>query len=647
MTWNIAPESISLVILAIIWVYSRKGSHLPTLKNKIFQSCLTVTISAMLSNILSTVMIYHYTVVPLWMTWLVTSIYFILTPLMGLVYFLYVVSVVCAEGPRLRRLILCGSIPGLLYSLLVLVNFWSKSLFDVSLADGYVRGSLISVTYIVFYLYCLASIVVTICNHKRIGREIYRILAAFPILAVIVILVQQAYPDIILSGSAATCALLLIYLHLQNKQISLDYLTGVPNHQELLNMLGYLMKKSPEKPFTLIVVSLREFRHINAAQGQQGGDRLLKSVCQFLCKVGPRENIYRFGGDEFALLFPETNEQEIRGCMAAIRRRMEAPWEIGLYRCQLSVVLGIVSRSEVGETIENVISSIEYAVMQAKTGKCGWICYCDEAMREKLERRRNIIQILRDQLVSPTFEMYYQPICSVATGEFHYAESLMRIRDSAVGPIFPSEFIPIAEEAGLIADITYIILDKVCKFQHHLLEEGLCLNSIHVNFSAAQFSQPDLADRVLQIIHSNEIPPSAIKIEFTESTLAENPQVVTDFTLRLKREGIRMGLDDFGTGYSNIATVINTPFSTIKLDKSLVWASMESSVSALAVQNLVRTFKDLGQTVIAEGVETEEQKQLVTRFGVDQIQGFYYSKPLTGEDMEAFLRKNSGVPSRG
>lgn len=161
-----------------------------------------------------------------------------------------------------------------------------------------------------------------------------------------------------------------------------------------------------------------------------------------------------------------------------------------------------------------------------------------------------------------------------------------------------------------------------------------------MNFSAIQFSQPDLARKVLEIIQRNGTPMSAIKIEFTESTLAENPQVVTDFALEMRKHGIEMGLDDFGTGYSNIATVIRIPFGTIKLDKSLVWASIDNPTSAMTIKHLVHAFRDLGMTVIAEGVETESQRQLVEDIGVEQIQGYYYSKPLPADGMEEFLKMN-------
>lgn len=640
MEWNIAAEAISLVMMGIIWVYARKGSHLPTLKNRIFQWCLLVTFSAMLTNILSTILIHQYRRVPMGLTWTVTTVYYILTPLMGLAYFLYAVSVIYTESLQVKKIMAVGMIPGALYAVMVLANPFNKLLFDINSREGYTRGSLVSVTYLIFYAYCLASIVLTLANHKKIDRNIYHILAAFPILAVLVIIVQEMYPEVILSGSAATCALLIIYLHLQNKQISLDYLTGVPNRQELLNMLKIMIKKAPSRKFVLIVVSLRDFRQVNNTCGQQKGDEFLKEVCRFLCGIGPQGNVYRFSGDEFALLYPQPDEGLIRRCVDEIQNRMTKPWQIGDYCFRMSAAMGAINHNGEEETLEKTINAIEYAVSQAKTGKCGSFCYCDKDMLDKLERRSQVIHILKKQLEQQSFEMYYQPIYGVKKGYFAHAESLMRIPHSPIGPIYPDEFIPIAEETGLIVDITYVVLDKVCRFINRLTDQNIPIESVHVNFSAMQFSQQDLEERVLEIIRRNHTPMSAVKIEFTESTLAESTKAVTEFALHMLQHGIKMGLDDFGTGYSNIATVINIPFGTVKLDKSLVWVSMDNEKSALAVKNLSHTFQQLGMKVVAEGVETEAQRKRVEEFGVDQIQGYYYAKPMTADAMVEFMRSN-------
>ena len=546
-----------------------------------------------------------------------------------------------------KKVIGIGLIPGAGYTLLILVNPFTRNIFDINSQNGYSRGSWVFTTYLVFYIYCLASIVVTVCNRKKIEAEIYGILAAFPVLAVLVIFVQQLYPDVILSGSAATCALLIIYLHLQNKQISLDYLTNIPNRQELLNMIGLTIKKAPDKEFYLLVVSLRDFRQINNTCGQQKGDVFLKEVSQFLCRTGPAGNVYRFSGDEFALLFLQPDKDELTQCISRIQERMSGPWQVDEYRFVLPAVMGIFYHTGDEDTLEKIINSVECAVARAKEGKHGQVCYCDRAMLEKMERKRRIIQILKQQLTEPDFEMYYQPIYSVKSGEFLYAESLMRIPKSPIGPIYPSEFIPIAEETGLIVDITYIMLDKVCKFINRLIETGIEVGAVHVNFSGIQFSRPDLADRVLEIVQKNGTPMPALEIEFTESTLAESTQVVTDFAVQMLERGIKMGLDDFGTGYSNIATVIHIPFGTVKLDKSLVYAAMNSEKSALAIRNLTRTFKALGMKVIAEGVENEEQKNMVVEFGADQIQGFYYARPMPEDETVEFMLQKAGERNMG
>ncbi|POP32193.1 diguanylate phosphodiesterase [Lactonifactor longoviformis] len=641
MEWNIAPEAISLVILVIIWVYSRSGSFLPTLKNRIFQWCLLVTFGAMLTNILSTIMIYHSDTVPIWLIWTVTTVYFIMTPLMGMAYFFYAVSILYPEGRGLNRILGLGIIPGAVYSAIVFMNPLTKNIFNITAAGGYVRGRYIVATYIIFYAYCVASIIITVVNYKKTDRKIRRILAAFPVLAFLVIIVQQMYPNIILSGSAATCALLIIYLHIQNKQISLDYLTNLPNRRELLDMLELILKRSAGEPFTLMVVSLREFRLINNTCGQQRGDKFLQEFGRFLCRFGPVGRVYRFSGDEFAILFTHESDEMIIRCVQAVEERMTKPWQLDDYRLDPEVVIGIIRRSDVDSTLENIINAIEYAVSQAKSGKYGTVCHCDKAMLGKLRRRGEIVRILKDKLADQSFEMYYQPIYSVKEGNFQFAESLMRINESPIGPIYPSEFIPIAEETGLIIDITYVILDKVCKFINRLLEKKIPVGSIHVNFSGVQFSQPDLQEKVLGIIRQNKIPASAIKIEFTESTLADSPQTVTEFAAEMGKYGIKMGLDDFGTGYSNFATVISIPFGTIKIDKSIMWASTGNITSAAAIKHIVNTFKALNMKVVAEGVETEEQVMSAIDAGIDQIQGYYYSRPLSEEDMERFLAENN------
>lgn len=248
------------------------------------------------------------------------------------------------------------------------------------------------------------------------------------------------------------------------------------------------------------------------------------------------------------------------------------------------------------------------------------------------------MEILEKNLRDNSFSVFYQPIISTSTGKYTVAESLLRIPDSPIGPLYPNEFIPIAEETGMIVEITYQILDKVCGFINRLSRENIEFDGVHVNFSGRQFSQIGLAEKVAEIIEKNQTPFSRIKIEITESILAENAEAVEEFSLEMQKRGVLIELDDFGTGYSNIVSVMNTPLDTVKLDKSLIWSAMEKRETAAMVKSLSTVFHEMGLQVLAEGVENEEQETFVKSCGIDYIQGFYFSRPLPEEEAFSFIK---------
>ncbi|MEG0453007.1 MAG: EAL domain-containing protein [Coprobacillus sp.] len=644
MKWNMAAECISIVILTIIWIYSRKSSLAPSLKNKLFELCLLVTFGSMITNIVSTLMIRYLSLFPVWLTWFITLIYFILTPLMGMVYCLYSISIVYEGKPNLMKSIHLWSIPGILYVLFILSNIFTKFIFDINPINGYIQGPYVSITYIIFYAYCLISVIIVLFNHKHIDKYLFQILSSFPIIAVIVIIIQSFFPSIILSGSAATCALLIIYLHLQNRQITNDYITNLSNRFELVNTLDVLLRNK-DNSFALLVLSLRDFKQVNDSYGQQNGDILLKIIGQYLSTLYRKNAVFRFKGDEYAILISDPNKEMIRNILDNIKEKFSQPWKLKDTDCLLSYVVGIVYYPETTDTLGNLILAVELAVNKAKDERSNPICYFNQEMFTNMKRRKIISDILKEKVENEDFDMYYQPIYSVKTGEFLYAESLVRILNSQIGPIMPSEFIPIAEDNGLIVNMTYSILDMVCKDVRNLIEIGIPTHCVHVNFSALQFKQPLLADKVLEIIRRNNIPCSTIKIEFTESTIAESLDNVTKFALNMKEHGISMGLDDFGTGYSNLSSVITIPFNTIKLDKSLIWAAMKEEKYALTLKNLIRIFKDLDMKIVAEGIETKEQSDFIIESGVDQIQGFYYAKPMPHDQYIQFLKEKQGIPT--
>ena len=638
MSWNIAAECISTVMLCIIWNYSRQSHSLPTLKNKLFQVCFLTTFLAMTSNILSTICIQNTGVIPLWVNWPVTTIYFIATPLMGVIYFYYALSILYENQPRFPKRWLFLLLPAAVYLLMVISNPFTGCLFSLSLEALYEQGPLIITTYLVFYIYCLFTCVTVVALGKRVDPTIRNILACFPLIAALVVIIQQLFPEVILSGSAATCALLILYLYLQNKQISIDYLLGIPNHKEFLNSLQLQIKRHKDASFTILLVSLRNFKQVNDTYGQQNGDEFLKTVCNYLSNTVKPYQLYRYNGDEFAVLIPESDKETVIRLVKAIDGRFNQPWKSRDFRCMIGTVIAVTTYPKSADTIEDLINALEYTVSVAKDGKNGNICYCGPGMLDHVKRRFKVIDVLKDALAQGGFQVYYQPIWSVEKQCFTLAESLLRLPATPLGPLYPSEFIPIAEETGLIVDITYYVLDTVCRFVHDLLDSGITmLESVTVNFSGVQFSQHNPAEKVISIIESHGIPYRMIKIEITESVLAESRQELEEFIDLMHAKGVEVSLDDFGTGYCNLVSVLSMDVDVIKLDKSLLWAAQKDQKTAIMMKSLARSVHELGMRVVSEGVETDEQRAFAEECCCDWIQGYYYAKPMPGEDAKRFL----------
>lgn len=642
MQWNMAAEAVSTVVLCIIGVYARKGNLIPSLKNRMFQISLLITFLSMTTNMLSTILIYTLRPETLVLTWISNIVYFIVTPLMGMTYFFYALSNIYEANRRLPVYLIWGALPGAAYTVMVLASTFNGSIFNLSLESGYTQGPYLSVTYIVFYFYCLACMVFTLFQGRRLSRMIRVVLFAFPLCAGIVIIVQMYMPEIVLSGSAATCALLMIYLFLQNKQLCIDHLTKVPNRQELFKMLELHIRRG--RQFTLLVISLRGFKQVNDLHGQYSGDALLEAVSKYLRSkpLGLKEGeVYRYSGDEFALLLlDQKDSQRLEQLTGDIAARFSSPWNADACTCMLSAAIGMARCPETSDTLEELMNGLEYAVsISKKSEKNTAVCFCTPELLEQYRRRQAIVDLLRQNLQNDGFDVHFQPIWDIEAQRFVVAEALLRLNDAQLGSISPNEFIPIAEESGLIIDMTYLVLDKVCRRLRSLLDQGLDFNGISVNFSALQFTQNDLVPRMLEILKRHDIPFSQIKIELTESALIENSETVMAFIHEVHKLGIRIGLDDFGTGYSNLATVVKLPFDTIKLDKSLIWSAVSNDRFAILVQNLTRALRELGRHILAEGVENEAQRSFVVGCGCHYIQGFFYARPMDGDAFSAFMLK--------
>ena len=271
-----------------------------------------------------------------------------------------------------------------------------------------------------------------------------------------------------------------------------------------------------------------------------------------------------------------------------------------------------------------------------KKGKLGSLRLGPEIQR-KIQDRRKLIGLLRDSVEKQRFQVWYQPVYDCLRGELCGAEALVRLQDAEGRILPPGAFIPLAEETGIIDAISWFMLENVCRF---LAEHpDLPLQSVSVNLSMEQFQDPQLEPRIFGILERYGIGPERIKIEITERVIVSDMERVKEVMGNLAGRGIGFYLDDFGTGYSNFSGVLHLPFECIKLDRSLFLTITENERDYHVVDTMIKLFHQLGFSIVAEGLETEEQCAVLRSMKTDRIQGYYYAKPMPESEIMGFFRE--------
>ena len=403
-----------------------------------------------------------------------------------------------------------------------------------------------------------------------------------------------------------------------------------------MKVLQNKVKDKNKIPFTVVLVSLKDLKFINEQFGYVSGDILMKEIASYFKKIVNPASLFRFSDNGISIIIDQ--EVNIGSVIARIRNRFNNSWCIKECDYILSVSIAAVAYPNIAKNIEDIINGINLAIETAKENKDNY-SYCDLKMIQRARRKGEILKEIKEIPIEKNFQFYMKPIYSVKKNRFEMGEILLRMNNSRIGTIRPDEFIPILEESGQIIEVTYWILEEICKTLQKQLKKTT-ITGVAINFSYIQFLQEDLLLKIFYIINKYKIPPSMIIIEITESTLIEDIDRMKQIINQMTEKGFRFEIDDFGTGYSNISTVIDLPVETVKLDKYLIWAAEKMPKSKVIVENISFALKKMNIDVLAEGVETESQNNLAKKLGCDYIQGFFYAKPIPlDKALECFITK--------
>jgi diguanylate cyclase (GGDEF)-like protein len=426
-----------------------------------------------------------------------------------------------------------------------------------------------------------------------------------------------------------------------------DVLTGLPNRQLLRDRLSSALETATRNQTmgALFYIDLDDFKTINDTMGHDTGDALLQQVALRLSAcLGPGDTVARIGGDEFVVILeglspcPETSAALAHIAEAKMLDAFTAPFSLGTYKSETTGSVGATFFSGVSDTIDDLMKRTDLAMYRAKAEGRNRICFFDPAMQTEVESRAMLRSDLRRALQNSEFELHYQPQLD-CDGAVVSAEALLRWRHPRRGMVPPREFIPLAEEAGLIAELGRWVLETAClqlaAWSAHPAMQRL---TVGVNVSVRQFLDLHFVSLVTETLRASGANPRRLTLEITESCVMEEVEELIAKMSILKADGVSFSLDDFGTGYSSLSHLRRLPLDQLKIDRSFVNNVLTDAKDASIASSIIALGRSLHLSVIAEGVETKAQRDFLMVEGCNLYQGFLYSPAMPGVKLEAFVK---------
>lgn len=395
-------------------------------------------------------------------------------------------------------------------------------------------------------------------------------------------------------------------------------------------------------------MDLDHFKHVNDKLGHSAGDKLLQEVGQrILISLRDNDTVARVGGDEFVMVLPQVQENDAARLAQKILTTVAQPYQLGGLELMVTPSIGIALYPADGQDFETLYRHADTAMYRAKQDGRNRFCFFAVEMQERTERILLLESAMHQALEKQQFQLVYQPQLTIDGRQVVGVEALLRWNHPEMGNISPAEFVPVAESNGQIIAIGTWVLQTAVRQLRAWMDAGLPPMVMAVNLSAVQFRHSNLPALVSQTLDAAQLPPEYLELELTESVAMDKPENAMAVMRNLHERGVRLSIDDFGTGYSSLSYLKRFSVYKLKIDQSFVRDIVTDADDRGIVAAIVQMAHSLGLKTIAEGVETQAQCQFLAAQGCDEVQGYFFSRPLPADQMAAFVSKtNSSLLQR-
>ena len=630
--------ALSLILILCIFFFDSKISirHMPK-SSILFVCCLiTTALTAVMDLITGQLQVLEN--VPLWQSMMWNSLYFVVNIIATTFIALYLFTKILEhthEKHCMHNACIGLSVLFVIYMCFVAANIWNGCLFYFDTNGNYCRGPLNALGYIITLAQLLLVAICYLRNRNNASQSMRRALTQlFPVIP-LCIMIQRTYPEIMLNSFIMTLVETVLFLTFQGQREGIHSLTKLNDRHRFFAEVD--RRIAAKEPFQIFHINIKNFGSINHKYGNTFGDEFLYQFAFALERLLKGSLSFHMNGTVFTIILRYTYQRAAEKQCGKLLEFLEQG--IQCLDETISVDYVLVHYISDGTEISaaEIVENLELASAKAHGMKQKYI-RCTSEIRQEMMRRRYLRERLQTVDRAHGYEVWYQPIQCLTSGAYCSMEALIRLREPDGTLISPAEFIPLAEQTGQIFSITWFVLDEVCKLLKSSPE--LADISVSINMPMAQLLESGFVPRFIGTVNQAGIDHRRICIEFTERAILENFQKTHNVMQKLAYEGFQFYLDDFGTGYSNFNCLLQLPFQIIKLDTSVVHAEVTGLSAYTMPRMLTKLFHDMNLLVVAEGVEKVEEVRVLTKLGVDRVQGYALARPMPVDTLLNFYREH-------